>query len=333
MDDKILKYKKSIEKFILVAESSAEIIDEIVIKGRFNNYWEQEHEKGLRSNMEIFFRKNRTYYPQNNMFDGKIILNPEMMEDLIASEFTYKGKTYRRDLLNLSVEENEEIDFRHRMFLKEKYQTDQLEYIKVETSIMKLFQDESFIKKLYTEISGESKKRNKDLDCIRISSLKTYTKQLEKIISHLDYISENMSIMCEYDIKRWKECIHDYSNDLLKLLDKAGSPNFAIIDRVFILKNLLDVINIDISIEDTDKFIAEIIGCPISTVSTYRNKFNKWQKEPNEVQVGKLESIHTFCTSLLNPENKNEKNQVVKKFLSSIRKIVEEAKEASKKKN
>ena len=98
------------------------------------------------------------------------------------------------------------------------------------------------------------------------------------------------------------------------------------------IKNLLDAVGIDMSMDDTDKFIAAVIGCPISTVTTYRNKFNEWGRKADEARLSKLQTIQGLSEALLNPEGKNEQNQVVKKFLSSIGKTVRDAKEASKKK-
>lgn len=150
--------------------------------------------------------------------------------------------------------------------------------------------------------------------------------------SRLDSLSDKINVKCAFDIKRWEECVRDYSYNLLILLSKVGYPDFNTIDGVFILKNLLDAVGIDMSMDDTDKFIAAIIGCPISTVTTYRNKFNEWGRKADEARLSKLQTIQGLSEALLNPEGKNEQNQVVKKFLSSIGKTVRDAKEASKKK-
>ena len=148
----------------------------------------------------------------------------------------------------------------------------------------------------------------------------------------MDSLSDKINVKCAFDIKRWEECVRDYSYNLLILLSKVGYPDFNTIDGVFILKNLLDAISIDMSMDDTDKFIAAVIGCPISTVTTYRNKFNEWGRKADEARLSKLQTIQGLSEALLNPEGKNEQNQVVKKFLSSIGKTVRDAKEASKKK-
>lgn len=150
--------------------------------------------------------------------------------------------------------------------------------------------------------------------------------------SRLDSLSDKINVKCAFDIKRWEECVRDYSYNLLILLSKVGYPDFNTIDGVFILKNLLDAVGIDMSMDDTDKFIAAIIGCPISTVTTYRNKFNEWGRKADEARLSKLQTIQGLSEALLNPEGKNEQNQVVKKFLSSIGKTVRDTKEASKKK-
>ncbi len=150
--------------------------------------------------------------------------------------------------------------------------------------------------------------------------------------SRLDSLSDKINVKCAFDIKRWEECVRDYSYNLLILLSKVGYPDFNTIDGVFILKNLLDAVGIDMSMDDTDKFIVAIIGCPISTVTTYRNKFNEWGRKADEARLSKLQTIQGLSEALLNPEGKNEQNQVVKKFLSSIGKTVRDAKEASKKK-
>ncbi len=97
-------------------------------------------------------------------------------------------------------------------------------------------------------------------------------------------------------------------------------------------KEVCDTLGIDMSMDDTDKFIAAVIGCPISTVTTYRNKFNEWGRKADEARLSKLQTIQGLSEALLNHEGKNEQNQVVKKFLSSIGKTVRDAKEASKRK-
>ena len=96
MNDKELKYRKSIEEFIFVAESSTEIICDIVTNElSLNEHYKEKTEVRLRNALEVFFKNNRIYYPDNNMFEGKIVFNPEMMHDLTANEFTYKGVTYK----------------------------------------------------------------------------------------------------------------------------------------------------------------------------------------------------------------------------------------------
>jgi len=255
-----------------------------------------------------------------------------MMHDLTANEFTYNGVTYKEDFSDYDETTTNTYRLAHEQYLREKYHTDRFDYMKSEKNIVELFQDEQFFKKLYTEINGEGKKRNKDLDCIKISSLKKYTIQLETVVSRLDSLSDKINVKCAFDIKRWEECVRDYSYNLLILLSKVGYPDFNTIDGVFILKNLLDAISIDMSMDDTDKFIAAVIGCPISTVTTYRNKFNEWGRKADEARLSKLQTIQGLSEALLNPEGKNEQNQVVKKFLSSIGKTVRDAKEASKKK-
>ena len=84
--------------------------------------------------------------------------------------------------------------------------------------------------------------------------------------------------------------------------------------------------------DDKDKFIASVIGCPISTVTTYRNKFNEWGRKADEARLSKLKTIQNLCESSLNPESNNDGNPVVKKFLSYIGKAVRDAEGASKKK-
>ena len=333
MDNKELKYKKGIEEFIFVAKSSTDIICDVVSNDLpFNEYNKEKIEVRLRNVVEMFFKNNRKYYPDDNMFEGEIVFDAEMMSDLVTHEFTYDGVTYKEDLPDLDEATTNKFRMAHEQYLKEKYHTDRFEYMKVGTNVMELFQDEQFFKKIYTEINGESKKRNKDLDSIKISTLKNYAYQLEEIVSRLESLSDKMNVMSAFEVKRWKECVQNYSCNLLMLLSKVGSPDFNTIDGVFILKNLLDAIDINTSMDDKDKFIASVIGCPISTVTTSRTKFNEWGRKADEARLSKLKTIQNLCESSLNPESNNDGNPVVKKFLSYIGKAVRDAEGASKKK-
>ena len=319
MDNKELKYKKGIEEFIFVAKSSTDIICDVVSNDLpFNEYNKEKIEVRLRNVVEMFFKNNRKYYPDDNMFEGEIVFDAEMMSDLVTHEFTYDGVTYKEDLPDLDEATTNKFRMAHEQYLKEKYHTDRFEYMKVGTNVMELFQDEQFFKKIYTEINGESKKRNKDLDSIKISTLKNYAYQLEEIVSRLESLSDKMNVMSAFEVKRWKECVQNYSCNLLMLLSKVGSPDFNTIDGVFILKNLLDAIDINTSMDDKDKFIASVIGCPISTVTTYRNKFNEWGRKADEARLSKLKTIQNLCESSLNPEINNDGYPVLKKFLSYI---------------
>ena len=64
----------------------------------------------------------------------------------------------------------------------------------------------------------------------------------------------------------------------------------------------------------------------------FYKEINEWGRKADEARLSKLQTIQGLSEALLNPEGKNEQNQVVKKFLSSIGKTVRDAKEASKKK-
>ena len=163
MDNKELKYKKGIEEFIFVAKSSTDIICDVVSNDLpFNEYNKEKIEVRLRNVVEMFFKNNRKYYPDDNMFEGEIVFDAEMMSDLVTHEFTYDGVTYKEDLPDLDEATTNKFRMAHEQYLKEKYHTDRFEYMKVGTNVMELFQDEQFFKKIYTEINGEIKKRKKD---------------------------------------------------------------------------------------------------------------------------------------------------------------------------
>lgn len=75
MDNKELKYKKGIEEFIFVAKSSTDIICDVVSNDLpFNEYNKEKIEVRLRNVVEMFFKNNRKYYPDDNMFEGKSCL-------------------------------------------------------------------------------------------------------------------------------------------------------------------------------------------------------------------------------------------------------------------
>ena len=60
MNDKELKYRKSIEEFIFVAESSTEIICDIVTNElSLNEHYKEKTEGRLRKALEVVFEKGR----------------------------------------------------------------------------------------------------------------------------------------------------------------------------------------------------------------------------------------------------------------------------------
>lgn len=343
--------RRYIEEFLLIAEISTDVICSIFDgehEWGLNEYEQQQSKEYLKiiryytNNNEAFYfaeeekakkeaieKKAKSYHAGAKVpiMNGNVMININAIEDLKRNNYEY----YDEHSLPSTKSDS---DNAKKHYLNIKYGNECPHRIEIvgNRTLVRLFQDESFIENILSSVIG-------NIDCIsdidnngNKTLKRAYNNRLNEIVNTLDKTEENS---CGYiEIEYWRDLIKAKSQELLNYFKITGTTSQTqgkdIYDgwiRNVILKSLIDATGISpakTTHNGRNEFIALITGTTTSGVntdlSTYNPKKKTKEKKLGKVESKKLKEAIKTCKLLLGKDSGN--NAVVEKMIKSLNDLI-----------